>query len=83
MNSYQFESIIEESGVIVLPEDLRKLKKHRVKLIVVDLEPSYNSPLERLADITKKYAAVNEEDLDIPGIYERREQHYDRRIVFD
>jgi len=83
MNSYQFESIIEENGVIVLPEDLRKLKKHRVKLIVVDLEPSYDSPLERLADITKKYATVNEEDLDIPEIYERREQRHDRGIVFD
>lgn len=83
MKSYQFESIIEENGVIVLPEDLRKLKKHRVKLIVVDLEPSYDSPINMLANITKEYAAVNEEDLDIIRIYEQREQHRDRGIVFD
>jgi hypothetical protein len=83
MKSYQFESIIEENGVIVLPEDLRKLKKHRVKLIVVDLEPPYDSPLDTLSDITKKYSALNEEDLDITGIYEQREKHHDRGIMFD
>ena len=66
----------------MLPEDLRNLKKHRVKLIVVDLEPSDN-PLNMLDDITKKYAAVKEEDLDITDIYEQREQHHDRGIVFD
>lgn len=82
MKTYQFESIIEDNGVIVLPEDLRNLKKHRVKLIVVDLEPSDN-PLNMLDDITKKYAAVREEDLDITEIYEQREQHHDRGIVFD
>lgn len=67
----------------MLPEELKKLQKHRVKLIVIDLEPSYDSPLDILSDITKKYAAVNEEDLDIIGIYEQREQHHDRGIVFD
>jgi hypothetical protein len=82
MKTYQFESIIEDNGVIVLPEDLRNLRKHRVKLIVVDLEPSDN-PLNMIDDITQKYAAVSEEDLDITEIYEQREQHHDRGIVFD
>lgn len=82
MKTYQFESIIEDNGVIVLPEDLKNLKKHRVKLIVVDLEPSEN-PLNMLNDITRKYAAISEEDLDINEIYEQREQHHDRGIVFD
>jgi hypothetical protein len=82
MKTYQFESIIEDNGVIALPEDLKNLKKHRVKLIVVDLEPSDN-PLNMLDKITQKYAAVSEEDLDITGIYEQREQHHDRGIVFD
>jgi hypothetical protein len=82
MKTYQFESIIEDNGVIVLPEDLRNLRKHRVKLIVVDLEPSDN-PLNMLNDITQKYAAISEEDLDITEIYEQREQHHDRGIVFD
>ncbi len=82
MKTYQFESIIEDNGVIVLPEDLKNLKKHRVKLIVVDLEPSDN-PLKMLDDITQRYAVVKEEDLDINEIYEQREQHHDRGIVFD
>jgi hypothetical protein len=83
MKTYQFESIIEEDGVIVLPKDMKDLKKHRVKLIVMDLEPLYDSPVNLLADITHKYAAVDEEDLDIAGIYEQREQYHDRGIVFD
>ena len=66
----------------MLPEDLGNLKKHRVKLIVVDLELSDN-PLNMLNDITQKYAAVSEKDLDITEIYEHREQHHDRGIVFD
>ena len=37
----------------------------------------------RLDDITQKYAVVSEEDLDINEIYEQREQHHDRGIVFD
>ena len=83
MKTYQFESIIEEDGVIVLPKHMRTLMKHRVKLTVVDLEPFNDNPVNMLAGITKKYAAVNEEDLDIPGIYKQREQHHDRGIVFD
>ncbi len=83
MKTYQFESIIEENGIIVLPQYMKKLKKHRVKLTVVDLEPFHDRPVKLLADITKKYAAVDEEDLDITGIYEQREQHHDRGIVFD
>jgi hypothetical protein len=82
MKTYQFESIIEDNGVIVLPEDLKNLRKHRVKLIVVDLEPSDN-PLNMLNDITQKYAAISEEDLDITEIYKQREQRHDRGIVFD
>jgi hypothetical protein len=83
MKTYQFESIIEENGIIVLPQYMRNLKKHRVKLTVVDLEPFHDRPVKLLTDITKKYAAVDEEDLDITGIYEHREQHHDRGIVFD
>jgi uncharacterized protein YfcZ (UPF0381/DUF406 family) len=37
----------------------------------------------RLDDITQKYTAVSEEDLDINEIYEQREQHHDRGIAFD
>jgi hypothetical protein len=83
MKTYKFESVIEENGVIILPQFMKNLKRHRVKLTVVDLEPIGESPLNVLADITRKYAAVNEQDLDIVGIYEQREQHHDRGIVFD
>lgn len=40
-------------------------------------------PANLLDDITQKYSAVKEEDLDITGIYERREHQHGRRIVFD
>lgn len=83
MRTYQLDSIIGDDGVIVLPENMKNLKKHRVKLIVMDLEPNNDSPVDLWADITRKYASVDEEDLDITGIYEQREQCHDRGIVFD
>ena len=83
MRTYRLESIIEDNGVIILPKSMRNLKKHRVKLIVVDLEPDNDSPVNLLADITQKYASVDEEDLEITNIYTQREQHHDRGIVFD
>ena len=83
MKTYQFESVVDETGIIVLPKNMRKLLKHRVKLTVVDMEPLSGSPVRLLSGITKKYAAVDEADLDISGIYEMREQSHDRGIVFD
>jgi len=50
---------------------------------VVDLEPPFDSPVNLLADITQRYAAAAEEDLDIAEIYEQREQEHGREIVFD
>lgn len=74
MKTYQFESVVDENGVIVLPKNMRKLLKHRVKLTVVDMEPMSGSPVRLLSGITQKYAAVDEEDLDVAGIYEMRER---------
>jgi len=83
MKTYQFELVIGQGGIIVLPREMRNLEKHRVKLTVVDLDMSQNSPLEMLEEITQKYAAIKEDDLDITGIYEQRERCHDRGIVFD
>ena len=84
MKTYQFESIIQDNGCIFLPEYMKKLKSHHVKLTLVDLEPVSDDPVKILADITRKYAAISDEkDLDIEEIYKQREVHHDRGIVFD
>jgi hypothetical protein len=83
MKTYQFESIIQDNGCIILPRYMDRLKTHRVKLTLVDLEPDINNPLNILADITQKYTSIEEEDLDILGIYKQREKNHDRGIMFD
>lgn len=83
MKTYQFESVIDENGAIVLPREIKRLQKHRVKLTIVDLEASYIDPVRMLANITDKYITINEDDLDIVETYEQREKHHDRGIVFD
>jgi len=82
MNTYQFESVIDENGIVILPDDVRKLKKHRVKFILIDLDSAYESPV-RFDDITKKYTAINEEDLNISEIYQQRKGKDEREITFD
>ncbi|MCP5052519.1 MAG: hypothetical protein GY940_35450 [bacterium] len=53
---------------------MKELKNHRVKLTMVDLEPIRDNPVKLLEEITKKYAAIDETDLDIHEIYEQREK---------
>ncbi len=36
MKTYQIESVINENGIIILPDEMKKLQKHRVKLTIVD-----------------------------------------------
>ncbi len=85
MKTYQFESIIEESGVITLPKHMKELKNHRVKLTMTDLEPIQDDDLlKRFKEITRKYAAIDDEpDLDIDEIYKQRGPIDDRGLVFD
>ncbi|MCU0286430.1 MAG: hypothetical protein MUF15_08520 [Acidobacteria bacterium] len=83
MRTYQFESIIQDNGCIFLPEYMKKLKSHHVKLTLVDMEPENDNPVNILADIIRRYASINEDDLDIVEIYKQREEHYDRGIMFD
>ncbi len=84
METYQFESLIEDNGTIVLPGEIKKkLHKHRVRLILVDLETLRQNPVKLLEEITQEYTRiVDEPDLDITEIYKRREQRDDRESLF-
>ena len=83
MRTYQIESVIDEHGIIVLPDGMKNLQKHRVKLIIVDLEAGYADPVDFLGDITDKYSNINEDDLIISEIYQQRETVDARQIMFD
>lgn len=47
------------------------------------MEPVSDNPVNTLADITRRYAAIDDDDLDIAEIYKQREERHDRGIVFD
>ena len=47
MNTYQFESVIEDKGIIVLPEQMKPLHKHRVRLILIDLGTFPPDPVQK------------------------------------
>lgn len=84
MKTYQFESIIEENGTIVLPKEMKDLHKHRVRLILVDLETLQQNPVKLLEEITREYTQiVDEPDLDITEIYNQRKQRNDRGTLFN
>ena len=61
MNTYQFESVIEDKGIIVLPEQMKPLHKHRVRLILIDLDMFPPDPVQQLTQITRKYLAITDE----------------------
>lgn len=83
MRTYQLESFINENGIIVLPDEMKKLQKHRVKLIIVDLETQHFEPTDFLDHITKKISDIKENDLNLNEIYKKRNHTDERRIVFD
>ncbi len=82
MRTYQIESVINENGIIVLPDEMKKLQKHRVKLTIVDLEAGYTDPVDFLDYITDKYSNVNENDLNLSKIYNERDKVDERQIMF-
>ncbi|MCK4766503.1 MAG: hypothetical protein KAW12_30190 [Candidatus Aminicenantes bacterium] len=57
--------------------------KHRFTYRAKGSKDTSGSPENLLDNITQKYAAVKEEDLDIIAAYEQREHQHDRGIVFD
>ncbi|MBU0580066.1 MAG: hypothetical protein KKA19_02725 [Candidatus Margulisbacteria bacterium] len=84
MNTYQFESVIEDKGIIVLPEQMKSLHKHRVRLTLIDLDTFVPDPVQQLTQITRKYLAITDEaELPIQDIYMQREQGHERTFVFD
>jgi len=83
MKTYQIESVINENGIIILPDEMKKLQKHRVKLTIVDLEAGYTDPVDFLDYITDKYSNVNENDLNLSNIYNERDKVDERQIMFD
>ncbi|GEM_PF-1310598 len=72
MGTYNFETVIREDGIIVLPDSMKNLKKRRVKFVLVDLEESYSGTADILSDITEQYNRIKEKDLDITEIYKNR-----------
>ncbi|GAK57618.1 hypothetical protein U27_04585 [Candidatus Vecturithrix granuli] len=84
IKTYQFDSIIQENGVIMLPKHMQPLQRHHVRLIVIDLEPSRFDSVTLLTEITQKYKMITEEqELSIDEIYAQREQSHERTFVFD
>ncbi len=83
MKTYHLESVVNEHGEIVLPDEMKNLRKHRVKLIIVDLEAESSEPSDFLDCITKKFSDIGETDLDIAEVYRTRENIDARRIVCD
>ena len=83
MRQYQFQSIIQENGLLKIPPFLYNLKNRRLKFIVVDLERPRVNPVAKFRDIIRRFYMIDEPDLDIDAIYAQRKEHHDRGIVFD
>ncbi len=83
MSTYHIESVINEHGVIILPDEMKYLQKHRVKITIVDLEAKYNDPLDFLNNITHKYSNIDEKDLNLSEIYKQRDKIDERQVMFD
>ena len=83
MRTYNLETVISNNGTIMLPNYMNNLKKHRVKLTLVDLEKPHLETVDILSKITDAYCQLNEVEFDIAEIYENREKNDSRAIVFD
>ena len=75
-HAYHLESIVNDDGTVHLP---KSLQKHKVKLVVYDLEQIRQNPLEYFKTIAQNYSAITDEpDLDIDEIYREREQIHEQ-----
>ncbi len=78
--AYHLESVVNDDGAIYLP---RHLQKHRVKLVVYDLDTIRQDPVAYFTRIVQNYSAlVDEPDLDIDEMYREREQSHEQRPMF-
>lgn len=84
IKTYQFDSTIQEDGVIVLPKSMFPLQQHHVRVIVIDWQPPQDDPVAWLNEITQKYLAIMDEaDVPLDEIYTQRERNHERNFVFD
>ena len=66
-----------------MAQKMQSLRSHRVKLILVDLEPVQRAPLAVLDEVTASYRNIQEKDLDIDQLYSRRRENGERELLFD
>lgn len=77
---YQLESVVNEDGTVHLP---KQLQKHRVKLVVYDLDAIRKDPVDYFKQIVKNYSEIHDEpDLNVDEIYREREQSHAQRPLF-
>ena len=81
MRKYQLESVVNEHGMIVLPDEMKNLHKHRVKIVITDLGAEISEPCDFLDHVTEKYAKIEEEDLNLDEIYKKRDHIDERKIM--
>jgi len=85
MRKYILKTDVTEEGKIILPEELKKLKHHKVKVKLIDLGENNNTNqklVEFLDKITKRYIKVKEEEINITEIYNQRKKINEREISF-
>jgi hypothetical protein len=83
ITTYRLESVIENSGTIILPDEMKPLHRHRVRLVLTDLDTIPRNPVRYFQEVTRSYNEIADEpDLDIAEIYKEREQSRDRGTVF-
>ena len=83
MSEYQLESVVNEHGMIVLPDEMKNLHKHRVKIVITDLGAEISEPCDFLDRVTAEYVKIEEEDLNLDEIYKKRGHVDERKILFD
>jgi len=85
MKTYQFKSVVDENGLIALPDEIKSLKRHRIKIIITDLDSDKEcaNTIDFLNSVTDKYSNIEETDLNITEIYNKRDKKDDRGIMFD
>jgi len=62
MKTYNFEAMINEGGIIVLPDYMKKLMRHRVRLTISDLEKTVLDAKNISSEIAGECSRPDEED---------------------
>jgi len=62
MKTYSFERVIAENGIIVLPDSMKKLIKHRAKFTVSISEKSASDAVNVLSETGEQCRQPDEDD---------------------